>query len=167
MELGEKRIKEMGKIADQHKTVIEQKVFGYEMLRNVITKLDIWRMNVIFDYEGEKIKGKEDKIKEAYIKGINEVMKELTQIVDSVDNEIIKSRNKVFDRMVKRIERYEKNKSEEKGIIWCAQECERMSCKINRKHIKEKEIPHSFYVERPPTCPYRKQQDEFYHITEK
>lgn len=49
-------------------------------------------------------------------------------------------------------------------ITWCARECPRMSCKINRKHIKEKEIPHSFYVERPPTCPYRKHQDEFYHI---
>ena len=52
--------------------------------------------------------------------------------------------------------------------IYCQRkDCRRKTCKRNQMHIKDKTVPHSFYVERPPDCPYRKKQDDFYHIREK
>ena len=32
-------------------------------------------------------------------------------------------------------------------------------------NIRDRTIPHSFFVERPPDCPYRKDHDDFYHKT--
>ena len=45
--------------------------------------------------------------------------------------------------------------------------CRRKTCPRNQMHIRDKSIPHSYFVERPPDCPYRKRQDEFYHVRKK
>ena len=45
--------------------------------------------------------------------------------------------------------------------------CKRKTCPRNQINIRDRTIPHSFFVERPPDCPYRKKQDEFYHKREK
>lgn len=45
--------------------------------------------------------------------------------------------------------------------------CRRKTCKRNHVNIRDKTIPHSFFVERPPDCPYRKKKDEFYHVRER
>jgi len=45
--------------------------------------------------------------------------------------------------------------------------CRRKTCPRNQIHIRDKSIPHSYFVERPPDCPYRKKQDEFYHVRKK
>lgn len=51
-------------------------------------------------------------------------------------------------------------------ITFCSYECKR-KCRRNKKNIRDKSIPHSYFVERPPDCPYRKRQDDFYHVREK
>ena len=45
--------------------------------------------------------------------------------------------------------------------------CRRKTCPRNQRNIRDRTIPHSFFVERPPDCPYRKKQDNFYHVREK
>lgn len=50
--------------------------------------------------------------------------------------------------------------------IFCNKDCKR-KCKRNKNNIIDHAIPHSFFVERPPDCPYRKKQDEFYHVRER
>ena len=63
-----------------------------------------------------------------------------------------------------------------RGIVglWCdditfcpKKECKRVKCPRNQANIRDPSIPHSFFVERPPDCPYRKKQDEFYHVRKK
>lgn len=54
----------------------------------------------------------------------------------------------------------------DQDISFCGIDCNR-KCRRNKKNIRDHSIPHSFFVERPPDCPYRKKQDNFYHITEK
>ena len=58
--------------------------------------------------------------------------------------------------------------------LWCddisfcpIEKCRRKTCPRNQMNIRDRTIPHSFFVERPPDCPYRKKQDEFYHIRER
>jgi len=58
--------------------------------------------------------------------------------------------------------------------MWCdditfcqKKECKRVKCQRNQANIRDHSIPHSFFVERPPDCPYRKKQDEFYHVRKK
>ena len=51
-------------------------------------------------------------------------------------------------------------------ITFCNLKCKR-KCRRNKKNIRDTSIPHSFFVERPPDCPYRKKQDDFYHVREK
>lgn len=52
-------------------------------------------------------------------------------------------------------------------ITFCRKACRRTSCMRNMKNIRDHSIPHSFFVEVPPDCPYRKKQDDFYHVREK
>lgn len=53
-------------------------------------------------------------------------------------------------------------------ITFCPKEkCRRKTCMRNQANIRDKTIPHSFYVEIPPDCPYRKRQDDFYHVRKK
>ena len=52
-------------------------------------------------------------------------------------------------------------------ITFCQYECRRKTCPRNKMNIRDKTIPHSFFVERPPDCPYRKKQDDFYHVRKK
>lgn len=51
-------------------------------------------------------------------------------------------------------------------ITFCNKDCKR-KCKRNKKNIIDNAIPQNFFVERPPDCPYRKKQDEFYHVRER
>lgn len=58
--------------------------------------------------------------------------------------------------------------------LWCdditfcpINKCKRKNCPRNQMNIRDHNIPHSFFVERPPDCPYRKKQDDFYHVREK
>lgn len=53
-------------------------------------------------------------------------------------------------------------------ITFCLKkDCKRVKCPRNQANIRDHSIPHSFFVERPPDCPYRKKQDEFYHVKKK
>lgn len=53
-------------------------------------------------------------------------------------------------------------------ITFCqVKDCRRTSCKRNMTNIRDHSIPHSYFVEIPPDCPYRKKQDDFYHVREK
>lgn len=52
-------------------------------------------------------------------------------------------------------------------ITFCQIKCRRIKCRRNQVNINDRTIPHSFFVERPPDCPYRKRQDDFYHIRQK
>lgn len=54
-------------------------------------------------------------------------------------------------------------------ISFCPNECENIECMRNSKNIKDKSIPHSYFVETPSDCPkalkkykekYSKQSDE-------
>lgn len=49
-------------------------------------------------------------------------------------------------------------------ISFCRLNCRRKRCMRNKMNIIDKTVPHSFFVERPPDCPYRKKQDDFYHV---
>lgn len=54
------------------------------------------------------------------------------------------------------------------NIHFCQiEKCKRKTCSRNQINIQDKTIPHSFYVERPPDCPYRKEPDNFYHVIKK
>lgn len=51
-------------------------------------------------------------------------------------------------------------------ITFCMKDdCKRVKCPRNQANILNHSIPHSFFVEIPPDCPYRKKQDNFYHTT--
>ncbi len=53
-------------------------------------------------------------------------------------------------------------------ISFCPiEKCRRKACPRNQMNIRDRTIPHSYFVERPPDCPYRKKQDDFYHIRQK
>ena len=55
-------------------------------------------------------------------------------------------------------------------ISFCPKsECKRKSCKRNQMNIQDHTIPHSFFVEIPYDCPYRKVDDNhgIYHTREK
>ena len=53
-------------------------------------------------------------------------------------------------------------------ISFCPfKKCRRKTCSRNQMNIRDRTVPHSFFVERPPDCPYRKKQDDFYHRTVK
>ena len=67
--------------------------------------------------------------------------------------------------MFERDHRYNLRKQQEDDIAYCRiTTCRRKNCQRNQMHIRDKTAEHKFYVERPPDCPYRKKQDEFYHI---
>lgn len=53
-------------------------------------------------------------------------------------------------------------------ITFCNRECKR-KCRRNKKNIKDFSIPHSFFVERPPDCPYNKKDNNhgIYHTRQK
>lgn len=54
------------------------------------------------------------------------------------------------------------------SIHFCPiEKCKRKTCSRNQINIQDKTIPHNFYVERPPDCPYRKKPDNFYHVVTK
>ena len=38
--------------------------------------------------------------------------------------------------------------------------CRRTRCSINPKNIREKDAPHSYYVEIPERCPYKKRKEK-------
>ena len=53
-------------------------------------------------------------------------------------------------------------------ITFCPiKKCRRTKCFRNQANIRCFGIAHSFFVERPPDCPYRKKQADFYHKREK
>jgi len=51
-------------------------------------------------------------------------------------------------------------------MTYCSRDCKR-KCLRNKNNIRDHSIPHSYFVERPPDCPYRKKHDDFYHVREK
>lgn len=54
-------------------------------------------------------------------------------------------------------------------ISFCPKDCNRVKCHRNKKNIKDENIPHSFFIETPPDCPYKKNKPDpnhgIYHVT--
>ena len=44
-------------------------------------------------------------------------------------------------------------------ISFCPNECDNTECFRNSKNMRDKTIPHSFFVETPPDCPKEKKND--------
>lgn len=45
-------------------------------------------------------------------------------------------------------------------ISFCPIDCKRTKCKRNKLNIKNHDIPHSYFVNRPPECPYVKNKNK-------
>ena len=55
-------------------------------------------------------------------------------------------------------------------ISFCPKgKCRRKTCMRNQMNIRDRTIPHSFFVEIPPDCPYNKRDNNhgIYHIRRK
>lgn len=45
-------------------------------------------------------------------------------------------------------------------ISFCPIDCKRTKCRRNKSNIKNHDIPHSYFVNRPPECPYAKKKNK-------